>query len=103
MCVRVWVCMRYYSGGDQKTTFGSLFSHLMEVKLRFSGLVEGIYLLNHLSGPLYVYLFIYLTQNTYATLVRLELTMQTRLDLISQRSLCLCLSSAGVRGVHHHA
>lgn len=78
----VWV----YGCGDQKTTFGSLFSHLMEVKLRLSGLVDDIYLLNHLSGPLYVNLFVYLTQNTYATLARLELTMQTRLDLISQRS-----------------
>ena len=33
----------------------------------------------------------------------LELTLQTRLALNSQRSICLCLLSARIKGVHHCA
>jgi hypothetical protein len=32
----------------------------------------------------------------------LELALQTRLHLNSQRSFCLCLLSAGIKGMHHH-
>ena len=36
------------------------------------------------------------------TLVVLELALQTRLVLNSQRTACLCLLSAGIKGVHHY-
>ena len=32
----------------------------------------------------------------------LELTLKTRLTSNSQRSACLCLSNAGIKGLHHH-
>jgi hypothetical protein len=38
-----------------------------------------------------------------STLAVLELTMWTKLSLNSQRSSCLCLWNAGIKGVYHLA
>lgn len=42
------------------------------------------------------------TGSYYVALVDLELTVYNRLALNSQRPACLCLLSAGIKGVQHH-
>ena len=50
-----------------------------------------------------LYIFGFLRQGfSVALKAVLELTLQTRLALNSQRSTCLCLLSAGIKGMHHH-
>lgn len=45
---------------------------------------------------------VYLRQgfNIYHSRVGLQLTLQIRLNLNSQKSACFCLSSAGIKGIH---
>jgi hypothetical protein len=42
------------------------------------------------------------TGSHYVALAVLKLAMQTRLDLNTQRSTCLCLPSAGKKGVRYY-
>ena len=54
-----------------------------------------------------IYLFIYVLFETgflcVIALAVLELTLETRLTLNSQRSIYLCLSCAGTKVIHHQA
>lgn len=48
------------------------------------------------------FLFVYL-KGLYVAQASLELAMQTRLTMNSQRSIRLSLPSVGIKGVRHHA
>jgi hypothetical protein len=51
---------------------------------------------------LFVLLLFLETWFLYAALAVLKMALQTRLASNSQRSTCLCLPSAGIKGFHHH-
>ena len=44
----------------------------------------------------------FITEFLCVALAVLELSLQSRLTLNSQKSSCLCLTSAGIKGMHHH-
>ena len=61
--------------------------------------------LNLYKAMLYLLLFlVYFLRQGFSVALEcvLELTLQTRLASNSQRSACLCLPSAGIKGMRHH-
>lgn len=48
------------------------------------------------------FLFLHETGSLYAALAGLELTMETRLALNTQKSPCLCFPNSEIKGVFHH-
>jgi hypothetical protein len=74
-----------------------LFSSLLFSSLLFSSLLFSSLLFSSL-----LFSFLFLTVFLYVALAVQELTKYTRLVSNSQRSICLCLPSAGIRGMSHH-
>lgn len=52
--------------------------------------------------PSFLPLFFLKTESHYIVLVGLELSIWTRLALISWQAACLCLPNDGIKGMYHH-
>jgi hypothetical protein len=74
-----------------------LFHHRDRASFMFPKILVFIWVLF-----LFIYFFIIEMEFLCVALTALELTLQTGLALKSQRSTHLCLSSAGIKGLHHY-